>query len=79
LGTLRELAIADELHRRAARMGALMLQPGLFDRRAERAAASQSIVLVEAQARCDARLADLRRHADVAIGPRQLAFAIVVE
>jgi hypothetical protein len=60
-------------------MSALMLQPGLFDRRAERAATTQSIVLNDALARCDARLADLVRHGRVAVATRQLVFAVIVE
>ena len=51
----REQAIAAALQRRHARMAAAVLQPGLFDRRANRAAAGQSALAAAALQRSTQR------------------------
>jgi hypothetical protein len=59
--TEREEAIVDALHASHARISAALLQPGLFDRRAERAAAAQASRLDEALGKSRARLMALAR------------------
>lgn len=73
IATDRELAIDAAVRQRHARIAADLLQPGLFDHRAERRAAMQAAVLEEALARCRARLdllARLERLAPAAPIPR---------
>jgi superfamily II DNA or RNA helicase len=72
----REHAICAAIRVRHARIAADLLQPGLFDRRAERRATAQSHVLEEAIARCQHRLDELARAADLRIGPPVLRFAV---
>ena len=72
----REQAIATAVQLRHARLAADLLQPGLFDRRTERRAASQTAVLEEAVGRCHARLESLARLSDAQIGPARLRFAL---
>jgi ERCC4-related helicase len=76
LAIAREHAIIHALTERQARMAAALLQRGLFDRRAERAAAAQAAVLQEAVARCEAHLRDLSRVAHAMPADRALAFAL---
>jgi hypothetical protein len=52
------------------------VQPGLFDRRAERAAAAQNATLDEALDRCRHRLAELVRRQTVSVD-RRLVFGVV--
>jgi hypothetical protein len=59
-------------------MAAGLLQPGLFDRRAERAAAAQASVLTESLERCTLRLADLEACRTVAAADPALAFALLI-
>jgi len=61
LSRRRERAISDALRQRHGRLSAELLQPGLFDRRAERAAASQTARVEEALAKSRARLDALER------------------
>src|SRR5688572_1702410 len=61
LGLAREQAIVAALDVRQARLAASLVQPALFDRRAERASAAQEEVLHDAVARCRAHLARLSR------------------
>lgn len=74
----REQAIAALVRLRHARIAADLLQPGLFDRRAERRAASQSAVLEEALGRCGARLHMLGRSAQVTAARPVLRFAVLL-
>lgn len=75
LAERRERAIAEGLRQHRARLATMLLQPGLFDRRAERAAAAQNATLDEALDRCAARLHELARGDEVAID-RRLAFGL---
>jgi hypothetical protein len=77
LATLRERAIAAWLNAERARLSAGLLQPGLFDRRAERAFAAQQAVLSEALARCQARLDEIDRARRIHVERRCLAFAVL--
>ncbi len=76
LAEARERAIAEGLRHQRARIAASLLQPRLFDRRAERAAAAQNATLDEALDRCARRLDDLSRYGAVSID-RHLAFGLV--
>jgi superfamily II DNA or RNA helicase len=76
LGVEREQALVAAVRLRHARIAADLLQPGLFDRRAERLATSQSLVLEEALGRCHARLESLQRLATLTSDPPTLRFAI---
>jgi len=78
LATRREHAIADALTARRARLSAALVQPGLFDRRHERAAASQNAVIEEALSRCGARLRELDRRGHVIADAAALAFAVLL-
>ncbi|HEY1307130.1 MAG TPA: DEAD/DEAH box helicase [Vicinamibacterales bacterium] len=78
LATRREHAIADALTARRARLSAALVQPGLFDRRHERAAASQNAVIEEALSRCAARLGELDRRGQVIADAAALAFAVLL-
>lgn len=73
LAATRERAIRDDLLRNHARLAAL--QPGLFDRRSDRAAAEQRAVLDAALERCRLRLAELDGVCDLSDGTRELVFA----
>ena len=71
LAVRREQAIADDIEQQRARLASSLLQPGLFDRRAERAAAAQNATLDEALERCRLRLTELdRQHRITATRPR---------
>lgn len=76
LAAERERAIADGLRDHRARLATSLLQPGLFDRRAERAAAAQNATLDEALDRCRTRLDELARR-DQATVDRRLALGLV--
>ena len=76
LAVAREHAIEDGLHQQRARLATALVQPGLFDRRAQRAAAAQNATLDEALDRCRQRLAELTRHQTVSVD-RRLAFGVV--
>jgi hypothetical protein len=75
LAAARERAIADGVRRQRARLATLLVQPGLFDRRAERATASQNATLEEALDRCTQRLDELDRQT-VSVD-RRLVFGVV--
>jgi superfamily II DNA or RNA helicase len=66
----RESAIAEGLRQQRARMATSLLQPGLFDRRAERRVAAQNATLNAALDRCSQRLAELARHTRVTVHHR---------
>jgi hypothetical protein len=78
LATRRELAIVEALTERRARLAAALVQPGLFDRRHERAAASQRVVIEDALSRCEARLEELARQRQVVADAVALAFAVLL-
>jgi hypothetical protein len=78
LGIEREEAIAAAVRLRHARVAADLLQPGLFDRRAERRAASQSLVLEEAIGGCLRRLESLARLSELHSDPPTLRFAVLL-
>jgi len=61
LAIRREEAMVDALRESHARLSAALLQPGLFDRRAERAATAQTARVQEAVERSRARLSTLAR------------------
>jgi hypothetical protein len=73
----RELAICAGIRLRHARIAADLVQPGLFDRRAERRAASQSSVLEEALGQCESRLDVLGRLAHLRANVPALRFAVL--
>ena len=72
----REHAIAREIAQRGARMAVNLLQPGLFDRRAERQVAAQREVIDNALAQCRGRLAELLRQRAAAAALRP-AFSLI--
>jgi len=76
LACKRERAIAAGLRDERARLAAALIQPGLFDRRAERAAAAQNATLDEALAWSTTRLAELARQSS-AIVDRRLVLALL--
>jgi hypothetical protein len=76
LMTRREEAIVDALRGRHARLSADLLQPGLFDRRAERVAAARASVVDEAVQKSIARLARLGRLGDLREDRRAIVFGI---
>ena len=76
LAAARERAIADSVRQQRARLATSLVQPGLFDRRAERAAAAQNATLEEALDRCRQRLAELARRQTISVD-RRLVFGVV--
>jgi hypothetical protein len=72
----REQAIVHALRESHARLSAGLLQPGLFDRRAERAAAAQAARVDEAMVKSRARLDALERLQRLRCGGRRLLFEI---
>jgi superfamily II DNA or RNA helicase len=77
LASRRERAIADSIAAERARMAADLLQPGLFDRRAERLRAAQAAVLDEALAHCRAHLQTIAGLGHPIIERLRLAFAVI--
>jgi hypothetical protein len=76
LAVRRERAIARHLHEQRARLATSLLQPGLFDHRAERAASAQNAVLDETLGRCAIRLAELERYRQITF-ERRLVFGAI--
>jgi hypothetical protein len=72
----REQAIADALRLRHARIAASLLQPGLFDRRTERAAAAQAFVVGATVQKSIVRLALLDRLRHLREDSRAIVFGI---
>jgi superfamily II DNA or RNA helicase len=68
----RERDIRDALELRIRHR--TVLEPGLFDRRAERTATAQSLVLSEALERCSRHIADLTRLAGLRLQTAELLF-----
>jgi superfamily II DNA or RNA helicase len=77
MGTRREAAIAGCIEDHHARLAAALLQPGLFDRRAERQAAAQRELLNLVLGRCRTRFEELRRRRDVMVAGVRPAFSLV--
>jgi superfamily II DNA or RNA helicase len=75
----REHTIRDALQDRHARLAAALLQPGLFDRRVDRAAAAQAELLADALSRSDARLRELDALAAPRIDECRLVFAVALQ
>jgi predicted Fe-S protein YdhL (DUF1289 family) len=76
LSRRREAAIMRAVGENHARLSARMLQPGLFDRRAERVAAAQAARVEEAIVRSRDRLDALDRLQRLRCGERRLLFGI---
>ena len=76
LATRREEAIAGALRESHARLSAVLLQPGLFDRRAERAAAAQASRVDEAVEKSRARLNALARSRRLRLDERAVVFGV---
>jgi superfamily II DNA or RNA helicase len=76
LSRRREEAIVRALRESHARLSAGLLQPGLFDRRAERAAAAQAARVDEAMVQSRVRLDALERLRWLRCGERRLLFEI---
>jgi len=72
----REEALSAALRAAHARLSAQLLQLGLFDRRHERAAAAQSVLLDEALTRSAARSNELRERQRLRIESSDLVFAV---
>jgi hypothetical protein len=77
LATQRERAIAREIERQRGRLAGSLVQPGLFDRRAERAAAARNAVLDEAFGHCTRRLAELASQKRISFDRPRLAFGVI--
>jgi ERCC4-related helicase len=75
LAARREQAIVATLTSHRARLAATLLQRGLFDQRAERAAAAQTAVVDDALGRCAARLRELDLLTRLTPEPFDLHFA----
>jgi superfamily II DNA or RNA helicase len=72
----REDAMCAAIRVRHARIAADLVQPGLFDRRMERRASSQSAVLEEALGQCQDRLNGLARLRDLTFDASGFRFAL---
>ena len=77
LTTRREEAVGRALRESHARLSAGLLQFGLFDRHAERAAAAQTSRVDEAFAKSRARLAMLLRSRRLGVDERVVVFGVV--
>jgi superfamily II DNA or RNA helicase len=75
----RECNLMAVLRARHARLSAGLLQRGLFDRRDERLAATQTSILEEALSQCAGRLRDLAQCHHPQIDSSALIFAVVFE
>lgn len=76
LAMRREHAIVDALRKSDARLSAALLQPGLFDRRVERAAAAQAARTREAVERSRTRVSTLARWKCLRADERRVVFAV---
>lgn len=74
----REQAIAAALEKRHARLAATLLQPGLFDKRSDRAAQAHAALLDEARSRTAARLAALEASGKPVMEACSLVFAVAL-
>jgi hypothetical protein len=76
--TQREQDVIDALRHDHARMASALLQAGLFDRRASRAAASQAATLEAALSQCVTRLENLRAWSALRAECEALAFGVIL-
>jgi len=76
LARRRERAIASALRQRHARLSAGLLQPGLFDHRAERAASAQTTLVESALGASNGRLAWLDRVGRLRADGPSVAFGV---
>jgi hypothetical protein len=76
-GVTRERALREELLRHQARLSVHVLQPGLFDRRQERAASAQAALLDEALAASSVRREQLSAAASLHVESCELVFGVV--
>lgn len=74
---VRERALTRAIESERARLSASLLQPGLFDRRAERAFNAQAQVLDEALTRCRSRLDEIESTRRPVAVPARLVFALL--
>jgi superfamily II DNA or RNA helicase len=79
LAVRRELDLMSVMREDHARMSAGLLQGTLFDRRRDRAAASQAATLADALSHCRARLDELRACDRLRVERCDLAFAVMLE
>jgi superfamily II DNA or RNA helicase len=77
LAIRRDTAIANELEHQRARLASALVQPGLFDRRAERMAATRNATLDEALARCADRRAELARKDQISFVRPRLTLGVI--
>ena len=75
----REHDLIESISQEYARMSAMLLQPGLFDRRTDRAAASQAVMLDAALSQCRGRREGLRAWHHLRAECCDLAFAVMLE
>ena len=75
----REQAIARAVEARHARLAAALLQPGLFDRRTERAATARASLMDEARSRAAARVTQLEAAGRPVVEECRLVFAVAFE
>jgi hypothetical protein len=75
----REQAIARAVEARHARLAAALLQPGLFDRRTERAATARASLVDEARSRAAARVTQLEAAGRPVVDECRLVFAVAFE
>lgn len=75
----RERGLMGALRARHARLSAELVQRSLFDRRDERRAASQALLLDEALSRSEIRLAELAEYADLRMDACTLVFGVILE
>jgi superfamily II DNA or RNA helicase len=75
----RERALIGALERQGARLGAALVQPGLFDHRAGRAAAAQVALLSRARDSCRERLRTLDAARNPHADERALVFAVALQ
>jgi hypothetical protein len=78
LGIAREQAIVAALDLRQARLAAALIQPALFDRRAERAGAAQKEIVDDAIARCRTQLTRLSRMRQPVAREPEPAFTVLL-
>jgi superfamily II DNA or RNA helicase len=75
----REHDLMRVIHQDYARMSAVLLQPSLFDRRTQRAAASQAAIRDDALSNCRARLDEYHACQHAQVENCDLAFAVMLE
>jgi hypothetical protein len=76
---LREQAILEEARVHYGRLSAAVVQPGLFDRRAQRLAARHRDSLEAVEASCNRRLSELHALSSITVGEPTCLFALLRE